>query len=479
MLQFALLGEASAMKRFEYLTIVVIVVLFLTLGPITPGREQANTVPFLPGDQWIEGIEGFSFRGSPHEWPWAKPMVESVAFSPDGNRIAAAFYKPPMNRPRTDWSVRTAQWDLAKRERVIVPNACGPVAFSPDGQTIAMAVYERSRENGLRTFPQTRLALWKTGQSKPIRLLQRGPEKDSSVVAAAFSPDGRQVASLTRSGEVLLWDVHGEQDPVLVEKLALFGIRGSIQTVVYPGWGATLAFSADGRMLATTGAWLTKAWRDRPGIRAPGAVVWRLEHETKMFKRMGIYGGGLLAYDAHFVDLLDRADQDRWAWRIKLPSASNPNEEEILAKQMNKEFAHLYRQRLYVRPVPGDQAVAFSWGPFYPIGKTEIRACDGELLKSLKHGGGPVAFTPDGRFLAVAGDAGYIYIWKVDGWELAYTLDLAGQPPSHGIVSHTAVQPPGNKSEIAEKIQTQTAKPVEANNEFPMAPGSKAPEASK
>ena len=66
------------------------------------------------------------------------PYVTSLAYSPDGRWIVASFFVGAVNEPGTDWQAWVAEWNLETGERVIIPNACGPVAISADSKTVAM-----------------------------------------------------------------------------------------------------------------------------------------------------------------------------------------------------------------------------------------------------------------------------------------------------------------------------------------------------
>lgn len=59
------------------------------------------------------------------------------------------------------------------------------------------------------------------------------------VHAVAFSPDGRTLASGTKAGEVILWDVAGGQELMRLED--------------HGGEILTLAFSPNGKILAAGG----------------------------------------------------------------------------------------------------------------------------------------------------------------------------------------------------------------------------------
>src|SRR5436305_12547163 len=66
--------------------------------------------------------------------------ITSLRFSPDGSRLAAAFFVSAMNEPGTDWFAGVAQWDLKQHTRTLIHSACAPIAFA-DNDTLAMRHY--------------------------------------------------------------------------------------------------------------------------------------------------------------------------------------------------------------------------------------------------------------------------------------------------------------------------------------------------
>jgi WD40 repeat protein/Leucine-rich repeat (LRR) protein len=152
-------------------------------------------------------------------------QVSSVAFSPDGKRLASVNGEPGVRV----WDVSTG-----KSERVL-PNDRGfySVAFSPDGKRIAAG------EGG------GTVVLYDSNTGEKLRTL---PGKKSDVRVVAFSPDGSLVAGTTFAGVVHVWEV---ETGALRLKIPA---RGSVL------W--SVAFSPDGKTLAVGGTESTVTLHD-------------------------------------------------------------------------------------------------------------------------------------------------------------------------------------------------------------------------
>lgn len=169
--------------------------------------------------------------------------VLSLAFSPDGKRIASAG---------ADGSIRL--WDSASGSSLKVlrghQGSVNAVAFSADGRWLASTGQDGS------------LRLWE-GKTGVARAVWRGPGQ--AILALTFSPDSRWLAAAGRDRVIELWSVNEGKT-----------------SHTYPGHHGdvlALAFSPDGRWLASGGGdrsvrmWNAGGTREAAGLSVHRADV--------------------------------------------------------------------------------------------------------------------------------------------------------------------------------------------------------------
>jgi WD40 repeat protein/serine/threonine protein kinase len=161
----------------------------------------------------------------------------SVAFSPDGTRVATGSGGGWAPRPGVlaVWDAATGRERFTRRER---EGGIECVAFSPNGQTIVSGDTAGN------------LIVWDAATGKE---LFKRTEAGISVLSVAFSPDGRRIAAgygtfqnADVQGRCKLWDA-----ATGAEGLTLAGPPGGVQSVT---------FSPDGTRIAASGMRVVEIW---------------------------------------------------------------------------------------------------------------------------------------------------------------------------------------------------------------------------
>jgi WD40 repeat protein len=154
-------------------------------------------------------------------------LVNDVAFSYDGNRVAAAFAAPTGGVPQG----ATLIWDLASRRKIgSLDEASDGVLFRPDGGLCASTVqgvmfldpsgaaqgapFASSPRAVALSFDGAILALGNGPDAERIELWDVGAHRrirafkvSGSVTALAFAQSGRMLAVGTADGTMQEWDV--------------------------------------------------------------------------------------------------------------------------------------------------------------------------------------------------------------------------------------------------------------------------------
>jgi WD40 repeat protein/predicted Zn-dependent protease len=260
--------------------------------------------------------------------------VLSVAFSPDGRRLATADLtttgKPGDVKV---WDARTGRELLALKGQTDRVNS---LAFSPDGRHLASAALDKT------------VKVWDARTGQETFTLKGHTD---IVMCVAFSPDGKHLASASGDKTVKLWDAR--------TGLEVLSLRGHTDTVV------SVAFSPDGECLASaSGDQTVKVWdaprREKFQARLEDQVRTHLWHLRMAQQARQADDAFALAF--HLKPLLLTAFtrwQDRphnffpfWAWRppvirtlapVSSPQAVTVTEAEL--RLLRAELDHLVQSK--------------------------------------------------------------------------------------------------------------------------------------
>jgi len=369
-----------------------------------------------------------------------KEGVRCVAFSPDGTRLASAS----MDRTVKLWDVATGQGVHTFTGHA---DAVLSVAFDPNGKRLASASWDKTvklwdaatgREigifkghtdevNGVAVSPDgTRLASASMDRTVKLwdvatgRPIHTLPGHTGTVWAVAFSPDGKRLASAEVDGTVKVWDATTGQGE---------------RTIMPLGQVYGMAFSPDGKLASASADQTVKAWDA-----ATGQVIRTLKGHTD-----GVYG---VAFSPDGTRLASASGDGT----IKLWSATSAPEgrnfdlrpdrgahatgslsvRPHLASSVAFHSEGTLEQDVLVRPGgPPASSVAFNSGGTRLATATAagtVRVWDnmtGQEVRTLTHpsqGGRSVALSPEGTRFASAGANGAVTICDLTAGRGALTL---------------------------------------------------------
>jgi WD40 repeat protein len=171
---------------------------------------------------------------------WLDPHINSVAFSPDGKMLASGGMSGGEEEHIIKlWNVETGQLikSLTNKSKTL-ESVVDSVVFSPDGKTLASGGWDKT------------VKLWNLETGQLVKTLTG--HKDS-IKSLAFSVSGKTLASGSSDKTIKLWNVEtGQEIKTLTENFL-------------PSSGNTIAFSPDGKTLASDYIYSVKFWNIETG----------------------------------------------------------------------------------------------------------------------------------------------------------------------------------------------------------------------
>jgi len=226
---------------------------------VSSSNDQTIKIWNVTSGQCLQTLQGYN------NWVW------SVVFSPDGKTLASCS---------EDLTVKI--WDITTGECLqILQDSDGllsPIAFSPDGKTLisgskdhTVKIWDISSGQCLETFPvdhqwvravvfrpdgkilvssgdEHTMKIWDIASGQCLQTYDR----DGQVWSAAFSPNGKLLASISQNPRKKIWTA----------KIWNVDSSHCLQTLQeYKRWMASVAFSPNSQILASGGANQTvKMW---------------------------------------------------------------------------------------------------------------------------------------------------------------------------------------------------------------------------
>lgn len=329
--------------------------------------------------------------------------INGVAFSPDGRSLLTGDSEQRLHV----WASDTMEHLRVLRAPAIVQSVgwigAEPMATSVDGTLLHWTATSRLlRDEGGRIYylagdakgarwlagtdqSSSRLELWGLGAGAGRHLVLPVPAGLDTSVATAMAPSGDRVFGATRDGQVIVWDVSGEQPGT--PRVSQIADEANLVVVDVSPDGTLLAaglYGGRGTVLARIGADLSVTPITTVPTQVPQLVTFSPDNRHL---QVGIASGS--------VQVWDIADPAHPTLTATLDTASNPGASAF------SPVGHLL-----AAGTDGGEVHLWDWSD--PTRPTEVRR-----LLGPRAGINAVAFSPDGRLLIAAGLGDHLWGWDL------------------------------------------------------------------
>ncbi|HEY0003508.1 MAG TPA: hypothetical protein VGB17_01765 [Pyrinomonadaceae bacterium] len=323
-------------------------------GTVEIGQVVKFKADWNPDKQWdFKKLESFKLQKGQSE---TASGVLSLSFSPDDKYLAVSS---------SDKTIRL--FDLTEhREKGTLYGHGAPVlsiAFSPQG-----LLASSSSDKTVR--------LWDTNAMKemPAPLFDTSAIK-TTVLALAFSPDGKALAAGCEDGNLYLWSINSNA------RAELQKFTGKHADAI-----SSVAFSPDGKTLAT-------------GSGDKTLNIWDIKSK-KIIKVLRGYDDGVTSVsfspDGRFVASGSFDKQVRLGYvPAKEPVKLDEQTDSVLSLAFSNDGKLLAMANYHEKVTLWD-------------------INEQEKLRAFEHGGKYVALSPDGKLLAMTGTDGIVKLWDVE-----------------------------------------------------------------
>ncbi|RKH85049.1 hypothetical protein D7Y21_23650 [Corallococcus sp. AB045] len=390
----------------------------LRVAAFSPDGQRVAAAS-MEGPAWVWRVDG---TGTPVALTGHLGRVGSIEFSPDGQWVATASQDATVRVWRADGTgtpvVLRGYEDTVRSAR-----------FSPDGQWLVTASVDMS--------VQVRRA---DGTGKPVMLVGH----EASTLSARFSPDGRRVVTASWDGTARVWRVDGKGSPVV--------LKGHTEPI------SSAEFSPDGQRVVTASDDNTaRVWK-ADGTGTPvvlkgheGALysatfspdgLWvvtaSVDHTARVWKADGTGTPVVLEGHESSVTSAGFSPDGQWVVTTSLDRtarvwrADGRAPPQVLKGHQgwveNARFSP-DGQRIITASRDGTLRVWKAGGPELPV----VFQSPAEAVQSA-------SFSPDGQRVVTAGTDGAARVWRTEGTGAPVVLDGRA-----GSVSSAAFSPDGQQ----------------------------------